>query len=157
MAKWAGKVSSRAAAEIVVLLLWAELLLSLFLKRILFPTTYSNSSAIIQLSDVACFFWIYDFRNNAINERPQMWSGLIVNSCLEAMAIALTKLKVLGVKLYVNGVEKVNFKVNIKKYSLKSQIHFETNCCLQATTADRSSKSYLLDLKRAAISNDRCW
>ena len=79
------------------------------------------------------------------------------------MAIALTKLKVLGVKLYVNGVKKVNFKVNIKKYLLKSQIHFETNCGLHQTSADICcfswaglSKSYLLVLKRAAISNDRC-
>ena len=39
-------------------------------------------------------------------------SGLVVNSNLEAVAIALTKLDVLGVKLQVNEVEEVNFHDN---------------------------------------------
>ena len=39
-------------------------------------------------------------------------SGLVVNSDLEAMAIALTKLDVLGVKLQVNEVKEVNFHNN---------------------------------------------
>ena len=40
-------------------------------------------------------------------------SGLVVNSDLEAMAIALTKLDVLDVKLQVNEVEEVNFQVKL--------------------------------------------
>ena len=33
------------------------------------------------------------------NLKPQEWKGLLVKSCFEAMAIALTKLEVLGIKL----------------------------------------------------------
>ena len=49
-------------------------------------------SAIIQKRDfarVSC----------EINQQPQRYSGLIVNSGLEAVALASTKLDVLGVKL----------------------------------------------------------
>ena len=49
------------------------------------------------------------------NLEPQTWSDLIVNSCLEVIAVALTKLEVLGVKVQVNEVEKLDFHVHVKK------------------------------------------
>ena len=49
-------------------------------------------SAIIQKRDFACV-------SCEINQQPQRYSGLIVNSGLEAVALASTKLDVLGVKL----------------------------------------------------------
>ena len=53
--------------------------------------------------------------NEAI-ERPQKYIGLIVNSCLEVVDIATTKLNMLDVKLQVKNAEKLEFHVNIKKY-----------------------------------------
>ena len=41
-------------------------------------------------------------------------SGLVVNSNLEAVAIALTKLDVLGVKLQVIEVKKLKFQLYFK-------------------------------------------
>ena len=60
-------------------------------------------------------------------------SGLVVNSDLEAVAIALTKLDVLGVKLQVNEVKKVNFHVYFKKYFLK---YLKAFCKNVLSTAD---------------------
>ena len=47
--------------------------------------------------------------------KPQEWKGLLGKSCFEAMAIALNELEVLGVKLQVNEVEKLNFQVHFMK------------------------------------------
>ena len=46
-----------------------------------------------------------------INQRPQTYTGLIVNTGLEAVALASTKLDVLGVKLYIGEVEKLKFYI----------------------------------------------
>ena len=56
-----------------------------------------------------------DFQKSTTNERPRKWSDLVVNSCLEVMDIASTKLNILGVKLQVNEVKKLDFHVNLKK------------------------------------------
>ena len=42
-----------------------------------------------------------------------------VNSSLEAVAIALTKLDVLGVKVQVIEVKKLEFYIDFNKYSLE--------------------------------------
>ena len=44
------------------------------------------------------------------------------------MAIALTKLDVLGVKLQVNEVEKLNFDIHFKNLLMKSLIGFQQKC-----------------------------
>ena len=46
-----------------------------------------------------------------------------------------TKLDVLGVKLQVNEVEKVNFHIHFKKRLLKSPNSFEPKCKQQLTAA----------------------
>ena len=49
--------------------------------------------------------------NYKTNERPQSWSGLIVNSSLEAVASTLPKLEVLGVDLQVIEVKEFEFDI----------------------------------------------
>ena len=46
-------------------------------------------------------------------------SGLTVNSNLEAMAIVLTKLDMLGVKVQVIEVKKLEFYIKLKKHLTK--------------------------------------
>ena len=58
--------------------------------------------------------------NNLINEIEDA-----VNRCLEAMATTLTELDVLGIKLYVIEVKKLEFHIHFKKYSLKMSNSFE--------------------------------
>ena len=52
--------------------------------------------SVVTTRSKACFSIIIE-----IVSRPRTWNGLIVNGCLEAMAIPLTKLDVLGVNLQV--------------------------------------------------------
>ena len=71
------------------------------------------------------------------NERPQVnyESVLTVNSDSEAVAIALTKLDVVGVKLQVIEVTKLEFCIHFKKNLMKSQSSFELKCSQQLTPA----------------------
>ena len=46
-------------------------------------------------------------------------SGLVVNSNMEAVAIVWTKLDMLGVKLYVIEVKKLEFYIKLKKHLTK--------------------------------------
>ena len=52
-----------------------------------------------------------------MRKRTTSWheSEAAVNPCLEAMATESTKLDVLGVKLQVNEVEKLDFDIHFKK------------------------------------------
>ena len=68
------------------------------------------------------------WEQNEANEWPQTWSGLIVNSSLEAVAIAVTKSEVLGVNLQVIKVKELKFDIHFKKNSLKRSNSFEQNC-----------------------------
>ena len=61
---------------------------------------------------------------------------LQVNSCLEAVAIALTKLDVLGVKLQVIEVEKLEFYILSKIYLWKEPKTFYKKLHLTGATAD---------------------
>jgi len=47
----------------------------------------------------------------------------------------VTKLDVVGVKLYINEAEKVNFYVYFKKYLVKSPCYFGQKCNQQLTAA----------------------
>ena len=69
-----------------------------------------------------------DWNDCATNERPRTWNSLIVYSSLEAVATALTKLNVLGVKLQVIEVKKLEFDIHFTKYSWKYQIDFHQKC-----------------------------
>ena len=51
------------------------------------------------------------------------------------MAIASTKFIMLGVKLYVIEVKKLDFCIHVKKYLLKSPNLFEQKCGQQLTAA----------------------
>ena len=63
-------------------------------------------------------------------------SDLIVNSSLEAVAIALTKQDVLGVKLQVIEVEKLEFHILLNIFLLKEPKTFYTKVHLTGATAD---------------------
>ena len=71
-----------------------------------------------------------------MNERPQTWSDLLVNSSLEAMASTLPKLVVLGVNLEVIEAKELEFDIYFNKYSLKGSNHFEQICNNSCSTAD---------------------
>ena len=62
-----------------------------------------------------------------ITSWPQYQLGLNINLRLSQKASTSTKLDILGVKLQVNEVEKVNFHVNFEKYSLKSPAQVRTD------------------------------
>ena len=57
------------------------------------------------------------------------------------MAIASTKLNVLGVKLQVNEVEEANFDVNFKIYLLIGKTNFEQKCYHQLMAAPSVMRS----------------
>ena len=67
-----------------------------------------------------------------INQRPQRYSSLVVNSGLEAVALASTKLDVLGVKLYVSEVKKLKFYILLRE---KSKVSLNKSI-INSTTAD---------------------
>ena len=64
------------------------------------------------------------------------WSGLIVNSCLEAVAIASTKLDVIGVNLQVIEVKKLEFHILLKIYVVKQPKTFCRKVRSTRATAD---------------------
>ena len=63
-------------------------------------------------------------RNEANNDLKSEIEA-IVNRCLEVMAIILPKLDMVGVKLQVIEVKKLEFYIDFKKYSMEQSNNFE--------------------------------
>ena len=74
-------------------------------------------------------------RNERTTSSLKHESVLTVNSNLEAVAIALTKLDVVGVKLQVIEVTKLEFCIHFKKNLMKSKSFFEQKHSQQLTPA----------------------